>query len=115
MPQPGASVILGGGYGFSQLADAAWLRGPRLRYWGDLDTHGFAILDQFRSAFPEAESFLMDRITLLEHREPWTTEPTPTRAELSRLSPEEAGLYDDLRYDSLSASLRLEQEWLRFS
>mgnify|MGYP001254200256 FL=1 len=52
----------------------------------------------------------MDRITLLENREPWTTEPTPTRAELSRLSPEEAGLYDDLRYDSLSASLRLEQE-----
>ncbi len=111
----GAAVILGGGYGFSQLAGAAWLRGPRLRYWGDLDTHGFAILDQFRSAFPEAESFLMDSGTLLEHRELWTTEPSPTRAELSRLTPEESGLYDDLRYDRLSASLRLEQERLRFS
>lgn len=111
----GAAVILGAGYGFSQLAGAAWLRGPRLRYWGDLDTHGFAILDQFRSAFPEAESFLMDRGTLLEHRALWTTEPSPTHAELSRLTPEESSLYDELRYDRLSASLRLEQERLRFS
>lgn len=111
----GAAVILGSGYGFSQLAGADWLRGPRLRYWGDLDTHGFAILDQFRSAFPMAESFLMDRGTLLEHRDLWTTEPSPTRAELIRLTPEEASLYDDLRYDRLSASLRLEQERIRFS
>jgi hypothetical protein len=110
-----AAVIMGGGYGFSQLAGTAWLRGPRLRYWGDLDTHGFAILDQFRSVFPEAESFLMDRATLLGHRELWTTEPAPTHAELGRLSPEEASLYDDLRSDRLSASLRLEQERLRFS
>lgn len=110
-----AVVVLGGGYGFSQLAGAAWLHGPRIRYWGDLDTHGFAILDQFRSTFPEAESFLMDRDTLLAHKALWTTEPSPTHVELPRLRLEEAGLYDDLRHNHLSASLRLEQERLRFS
>lgn len=110
-----AAVILGAGYGFLQLAGATWLHGSRLRYWGDLDTHGFAILDQFRSSFPEAESFLMDQRTLLMHKDLWTTEPTPTHAELQHLNPEEASLYDDLQHDRLAASLRLEQERLRFS
>jgi len=110
-----AVVVLGGGYGFSQLAGAVWLHGPRIRYWGDLDTHGFAILDQFRSTFPEAESFLMDRDTLLAHKGMWTTEPSPTHAELQHLTSEEISLYNDLRHDCLSASLRLEQERLRFS
>jgi len=110
-----AVVVLGGGYGFSQLAGATWLHGPRIRYWGDLDTHGFAILDQFRSTFPEAESFLMDRDTLLAHKELWTTEPSPTHAELQRLTSKETSLYNDLRHDRLSTSLRLEQERLRFS
>jgi hypothetical protein len=110
-----AAVVLGGGYGFSHIAGAVWLHGTRIRYWGDLDTHGFAILDQFRSTFPGAESFLMDRNTLLAHRELWTTEPNPTHAELQRLGSEEASLYNDLRHDKLSASLRLEQERIRFS
>lgn len=110
-----AAVILGAGYGFVQLAEAPWLHGPRLRYWGDIDTHGFAILDQFRALFPFAESFLMDRQSLLEHQKLWTLEPSPTRAELSRLRPEEATLYDDLRNDRLGPSIRLEQERLRFS
>ena len=110
-----AAVILGGGYGFSQLASAVWLHRARIRYWGDLDTHGFAILNQFRSTFPEAESFLMDRQTLLAHRELWTTEPSQARAELKRLTPEELSLYNDLRYDRLAVAVRLEQERLRFS
>ncbi|MGV9668202.1 Wadjet anti-phage system protein JetD domain-containing protein [Nocardia niigatensis] len=25
---------------------------PRLLYWGDIDTHGFAILDRLRQSFP---------------------------------------------------------------
>lgn len=110
-----AAVILGGGYGFSQLAAAGWLHRARIRYWGDLDTHGFAILDQFRSTFPEAESFLMDRQTLLAHQNLWTAEPSQTRAELPRLTPEESSLYDDLRNDRLATAVRLEQERLNFS
>ncbi len=112
--RPGAAIILGAGYGFAPLAKAAWLHGPRLRYWGDLDTHGFAILDQFRAAFPETESFLMDEETLLAHRELWTVEPAPATAELRRLRPAEAALYAELRSGGLAPAPRLEQERIGF-
>jgi hypothetical protein len=108
-------IVFGSGYGFSSLASAEWLRHCRIRYWGDLDTHGFAILDQLRAEFPDAESLLMDRGTLLEHRELWTSEGSPTKAELTRLRDDERELYDDLRYDHLAPALRLEQERIRFS
>ena len=42
-------VIFGAGYGFGIFAEAAWLRTCTVHYWGDIDTHGFAILDQLRS------------------------------------------------------------------
>ncbi|MGO8693294.1 MAG: DUF3322 domain-containing protein [Rectinemataceae bacterium] len=112
---PTGMIVFGGGYGFASLARADWLRRCRLRYWGDLDTHGFAILDQFRAVFPEAESFLMDRATLLAHRGLWTAESTPTSAELGRLRSGERELYDDLRADRLGPSLRLEQERIGFA
>jgi hypothetical protein len=108
-------IVFGSGYGFSSLASAEWLRHCRIRYWGDLDTHGFAILDQLRADFPDAESLLMDRRTLLEHRALWTSEGSPTKAELTRLRGDERELYDDLRYDHLTPALRLEQERIRFS
>ena len=41
-----------------------------LVYWGDLDTHGFAILNRLRECFPHARSMLMDRATLLAHPGP---------------------------------------------
>ncbi len=111
----GAIILFGAGYGFGYLAEAVWLANCRLRYWGDLDTHGFAILDQFRALFPDAESFLMDRETLLAHRELWTVEGKPTSAELTRLDAGERSVYDALRGDLLAPALRLEQERIRFS
>jgi hypothetical protein len=111
----GSLIVFGSGYGFSSLASAEWLHRCRIHYWGDLDSHGFAILDQLRADFPEVESLLMDRRTLLEHRELWTSELSPTKAELTRLEPEERELYDDLRFDHLAPALRLEQERIRFS
>jgi hypothetical protein len=113
--QAGSLIVFGAGYGFAALSRAEWLHSRRIRYWGDLDTHGFAILDQLRADFPEAESLLMDRATLLAHRDLWTSEGSPTKAELSRLHPEERELYDELRYDRLAPSLRLEQERIGFS
>lgn len=113
-----AIVIFGAGYGWEALARAAWLHRCQLHYWGDLDTHGFAILDQLRGHFPHAASFLMDRETLLAHRLHWGEEPEPARHDLSRLTREEAALYDELRFDRIRPALRLEQErvgfgWLR--
>lgn len=107
-------VIFGAGYGFEMLARAEWLHRHRIYYWGDLDTHGFAILDQLRSYFPAAVSFLMDRATLLAHRPQWGTEPQPQTRDLQRLTAREAQLYQDLCENRIARQLRLEQERIGF-
>lgn len=86
-----------------------------MHYWGDLDTHGFAILDQLRSHFPHVDSLLMDRVTLLKYQCFWGEEPTPIQRDLPRLTPAESALYDDLRFDRLQSKLRLEQERVGFA
>ena len=104
-------VIFGAGYGFDALAAVPWLAACALHYWGDIDTHGFAILDQLRAHQPQVQSLLMDRATLLAHRAQWTTEPQPTLRDLGRLNADEQALYGDLRWQRLEAqALRLEQE-----
>ncbi|MBI5186696.1 MAG: hypothetical protein HZA01_13360 [Nitrospinae bacterium] len=112
---PDSLVLFGSGYGFDTLAQADWLRHKEIIYWGDIDSHGFAILDQLRSYFPAARSLLMDRETLLEHRAFWGGEDSPANRELNRLQPEESALYDDLRCNSIAPSLRLEQERIGFA
>lgn len=52
----------------------------------------------------------MDQETLLAHRLHWGEEPEPARHDLSRLTTEEAAVYDDLRFERLQPRLRLEQE-----
>ena len=111
---PGTLALYGGGYGFSSLRDAAWLRDCEVWYWGDLDTHGFRILDQLRAAHPHVVSVLMDEATLLAHRDVWGTEPSPSRAALSRLTTEESALYAALGRDEYGKSVRLEQELIRW-
>ncbi|MDM8547064.1 DUF2220 family protein [Candidatus Venteria ishoeyi] len=111
-------IIFGKGYGFEMLHKAHWLRQCRIYYWGDIDTHGFAILSQLRSHFPEVKSLLMERKTLLAFKHHWGKEDDPTKRELSGLSAAEQGLYDDLRNHCLQENLRLEQEkiaydWIR--
>lgn len=113
-PVSRSMVIFGAGYGFDMLAEARWLQSRRIYYWGDIDTHGFAILDQIRALFPNIVSFLMDRDTLLAHRPHWGKEPKPEKRELSRLNSTEAALYDELRQNRLGIHLRLEQERIGF-
>jgi hypothetical protein len=108
-------VVFGAGYGFEALARAEWLTRCALHYWGDIDTHGFAILDQLRAHHPHATSLLMDRATLMAHRSQWTDEPQPTLRDLTRLTAAERALYDDLRWLRLhDKPLRLEQERIAF-
>ena len=111
---PGAIVIFGAGYGWDALAEARWLDRCEIRYWGDIDTHGFAILDQLRGYFSHVESIFMDRATLDAHQELWGREDKPQRADLLRLDEDEARLYDDLRDNRIREGLRLEQEHLGF-
>lgn len=103
-------VIWGKGFDVDKVGRLPWLAGVEIVYWGDLDTHGFAILDRLRAWLPQTRSVLMDRRTLLKHRDRWGREDRPTSASLTRLSCEEAGLYRDLVADNLGERVRLEQE-----
>jgi hypothetical protein len=113
-PVRDSMVIFGAGYGFEMLASAKWLSRRRIHYWGDIDTHGFAILDQLRSQFGHVESFLMNRETLLAFASQWDREEKQTVRDLPRLNRDEQALYDDLRDNRLRSNLRLEQERVGF-
>jgi hypothetical protein len=109
----GGLAIFGAGYGVSSLAAATWLTDVDVHYWGDIDTHGFVILDSLRAVLPATRSLLMDRATLLAHRSFWDQEKTPATHDLLHLQPDEASLYDDLRTNQLGERVRLEQERIR--
>ena len=72
------------------------------------------MLDQLRGYAAHTTSMLMDRETLLAHHEFWGVEEKPTRRDLSQLTSDERGVYDDLRDNRLAPNLRLEQERIRF-
>jgi hypothetical protein len=110
-----AIVIYGSGYAAGQSGLLAWLAGVDLVYWGDIDTHGLAILSRVRHRFPHARSILMDEATLLAHRPQWGTEPDPTSAALADLTAAEQSLYHSLRNGTFGERLRLEQELVSFA
>lgn len=110
----GAMVIFGSGYSLPFLP-LSWLTDLDVVYWGDIDTHGFAILNRVRRHLPRARSMLMDQATLLDHRDRWVTESTPTAVTLDRLDQAEAVLYADLVSATYGPSVRLEQERISFA
>jgi hypothetical protein len=110
-----AVVFFGDGYAVNILANLDWLAALDLTYWGDVDTHGFAILNRLRSRFPRARSILMDRGTLLAHQSQWVTEKTPTKAALGLLSLAEQAIYQDLVNGTFGLAVRIEQERVSFA
>jgi hypothetical protein len=110
-----AVAVFGGGYAVTMLEQLGWLTDRELIYWGDLDTHGFGILDRLRQRFPHTRSLLMDRRTLLDHENQWVREGTPLVAHLAHLRPEEAELYRDLVEQTFGPAVRLEQERVSYS
>lgn len=108
-------VIFGAGYGFDMLSISHWLNKLNLYYWGDIDTHGFAILDQLRKYFPHTKSLMMDLETLLLHKQLWGIEPQPEYRDLNRLTESESETYNILRYNKIDKNIRLEQEHIAFS
>ena len=116
VPVPDGGVVLWGqGFDVRRAGALPWLRQVDVHYWGDLDTHGFAILHQLRGWLPQTQSFLMDRQTLLEHRDRWVREPSPTAARLDRLTADEGELYAELVSDRWGDAVRLEQERIDWS
>lgn len=107
-------VIFGAGYGFEMLRKAKWLSQCTVYYWGDIDTHGFAILNQLRCLLGNVKSILMDRATLLEFKPQWGIEDKQAIHDLPLLSADERALFDDLRDNKIQMNLRLEQEKIGF-
>lgn len=110
-------VIFGGGYGIERLANIPWLHGKEVIYWGDIDTHGFAILDRLRKLLPHARSLLMDAATLNAHRSLWGAEEQGKRytGTLAHLTEDELALFLALRDDVYGVGIRLEQERLGYT
>lgn len=107
-PVAGAVVLDGGGQRVELVARLPWVRELReVTYWGDLDSHGFAILDRLRSHGVAATSALMDTETLLAHRDLWGTDDAPNVGVLPELTPDE---HATLRLLSAEGNARLEQE-----
>ena len=108
---PGAVLFMRLGYGVDALAALPWLSGVRLYYWGDCDTHGFAILNRARTHFQDVRSVLMDERTLQEHKVLWVEEPDQHPADdLPLLSSEERAVYQGLKTNAWGTNVRLEQE-----
>lgn len=108
---PGAVVFMRLGYNVDVLARFPWLARAKCIYWGDLDTHGFAILHRARSYIPALQSVLMDEDTLLQHKTLWVDESAQHPAtELPLLTEQEQQLYRDLKQQRWGQNVRLEQE-----
>nr|WP_281432199.1 DUF3322 and DUF2220 domain-containing protein [Desulfatitalea alkaliphila] len=108
---PDTVVIMGLGYGIDRIARFQWLERSRCYYWGDIDTHGFAILHRARSHLPQLASLLMDQQTLLAHKSLWVEEKQPHGADrLPRLTDDEQALYRGLKENRWGFKVRLEQE-----
>ena len=108
---PGAVAFMGLGYAVEALAAVPWINTAACVYWGDIDTHGYAILHQARSRFPKLKSVMMDEATMLRFSTLWTEERSQHAADdFSALTEEERAVYTALRKNAWGQSLRLEQE-----
>jgi hypothetical protein len=113
---PGAVVFMRLGYNVDVLARFPWLARAKCIYWGDLDTHGFAILHRARSYIPELQSVLMDEDTLLRHKALWVDESAQHPAtELTLLTEQEQQLYRNLKQQRWGQNVRLEQERINWA
>ena len=113
-PVSNSIVVFGAGYGWEALGRARWLSRCTIQYWGDIDTHGFAILDQLRRCFDHVESFLMDHKTLVVHKNLWGKEADQIVHDLPNLTEKERVLFNELRDNRIQNGLRLEQEYVSY-
>lgn len=98
------------GYKANLLKEISWLKNKKIIYWGDIDTHGFAILSQLRTHFPHVESRLMDEKTLLKYEPLWSYESQPYVGKCVNLSREELFVFENIRSKKWGDNVRLEQE-----
>lgn len=101
--------IWGHGFTSSQFSKCEWLKNYKLFYFGDLDEHGYLILSNFRSHFPQTISFCMDIETLEKYSEFRVKGKTLSgNAVPEHLTKEELSVFNMLR--NSDGKDRLEQE-----
>lgn len=110
LPEFPASIAIwsGGGFNVSYLKNVQWLNTKSIYYWGDIDEHGFQILHQIRSYFPQTKSIMMNTDTFERFQDLAGDGEKNKAATLSNLNSDEALLYQTLK-ERISKN-RLEQE-----
>jgi hypothetical protein len=117
-PIPEAIAVEGEGFGGKTAAAFPWLaQAPLLIYWGDIDRHGYEILNGWREDGIQATSILMDADTY-DTYEPYGTnvdrKGTPLHPGdpklLPDLAPHELAVYHRLLDPGLHTHRRIEQE-----
>ncbi|MEO6718854.1 MAG: Wadjet anti-phage system protein JetD domain-containing protein [Ferruginibacter sp.] len=104
------AVWSGGGFMISYLRNVQWLHEKKITYWGDLDSHGFVMLHQMRTYFPQTESAMMDMETFELFKGEGLVPGEKTNAtNLNTLTEKEIEVFNFLK----SNNFRLEQEKIR--
>jgi hypothetical protein len=117
-PIPGGIAVEGGGSGGKTAAAFSWITdASQLYYWGDIDAHGYEILNGWRADGVPVTSVLMDMATYSDyelygadtdkHGSPLT--PSNPR-DLADLTAEERAVYDRLVSQNHRGHRRIEQE-----
>src|SRR5699024_2065231 len=103
---PSAVAVHGSGYAVDAVAQLAWIGGARVIYWGDLDSHGFAILNRLRTHLPDVEPVVMHEPALRAHERLCEPQPKPSSGPVRELSGPEARARERIRAEG---DVRLEQ------
>lgn len=122
-PIPGGIAVEGDGFGGKTAAKFPWLIGaPRLIYWGDIDAHGYEILNGYRADGLPVTSILMD-IGTYETYQPYGTNADKNNVPLKRGEPKplphltatERTVYHRILDPTHTGHRRIEQERIPLS
>lgn len=102
------AIWSGGGFNVSYLKNIHWLKTKAIYYWGDIDEHGFQILHQIRSYYPQVRSIMMDTTTFETFKKYAVDGERSKAVNLYMLDEEESKIYTSLK--QRESRNRLEQE-----
>lgn len=131
-------ALFGSGYAVLMLSLVPFMHTRNIIYWGDIDTHGFDILNRLRRALFQVRlevtyqrfggydpdftcrnlnvrSMFMDTPTLLSLKRFWVKETKTVVEPMSALLRPELDCYEDLISNKYGQQLRLEQEYIPYS
>jgi hypothetical protein len=99
-------IWTGGGFNIKYLFDIDWLKSMNIFYWGDIDAHGFLILNQMKGYYGQTKNIMMDWETFTEFESLVGNGKKIANYQLDCLSDAEKTLYTHLK----NSNQRLEQE-----